>query len=875
MVPNRGTACAEVISAHAPEDLAMRYRIGLETQVNIRQGEQKTSGAYNYRIADLTSAEKPQTFDLATHYDSIGISGHDPVNGVSIGVGFDFDSVVGHKAGLSNDRLDVMRDAVMRQNYIEVRRSTGGAGYHLWVWFDPENLPKTANRAEHKALARAVLHKMCVDTGHDLAADVDCCGAMLWICAVRATPENLGLTLLKPAETPLTDYPANWREHLEVVKGNRKKTKAHPSLTDGDADVFDDAHQDRPRVPLGIEHQAMIDKLVAVGYPPVWNQDHNCLAAHTYGLKLIKKQYGLRGLFDTVSEGADPNHPNCFLFPLDGGAWRAFRFSPGTKECEIWETSPNGWTTCTVNETPTTERAALCCRGIRSPKKTVEAFLFRESADVQEMVEALGGTIKFPTFATGRQFSVRDREGSALIIEFEHEAADDVYLDDAWKLGWTKEQKAWATVVTIDSRSVIADKSPWMDRLVRHVSQDGQQVSLFSKTVQGWQRHTTDRVRDFLIHKGFHPMFIGGHLGWCAANPWDLVSIPFSPEYPGNRRWNRKGSKLLYEPSSFPGETPCWDMILAHLGGGLSEAVEADDWCKAHNILTGADYLSWWAAIMIRTPERRLPMVFFYSKPEQNTGKSAFHEALGTLFDENGFTFADKPLTLASGFNSELRGKVLCAVEETNIAQSDLAYTRLKSWITSPQIAIYGKGVDGFTDVNYTHWIMTANDPAFLPLEGGDTRIVISEVPPYEGEDVPKDVLLNRIRKENPQFLNRLYSYDISDSAGRHTLPVLVTPEKLARVKSMETYTKFDGLEGVPRKLCEGLIALPKPFSGPASALDAALGAGWIGDAGKPNQRGRETAIGRHMKRLMPTLAKEGITLSIQTGRHSIYHISA
>lgn len=870
---NRGIACAEVLSSHAPADLAARYRVGLETQVNVRQGEQKAGNAYNYRIADRESAEKRQTFDLAKHHESIGISGHDPVKGVSIGVGFDFDSIIGHKAGLSNERLEAVRDAVMDQEYIEVRRSTSGTGYHLWVWFDPNNLPVTANRAEHKAVARAVLQKMCVDTGHDLTADIDCCGSILWICASKATLENQGLTLIKAAVAPLHDYPANWHEHLDVVKGNRKKTKAHPSLSNGDADTFDNTHQDRPRVPLSVEHQSLIEKLTAAGYPPIWNQDHNCLAAHTFGIKKIKLEGGLRGLFDTVSEGTDPDHPNCFLFPLEGGAWRAFRFSAGTSECDVWETSPNGWTTCTVNETPTVERAARCCGGILSPQKTVEAYLFRHSDGVAEMVKALGGKITFPAFLGDRKLSVRKKEGSGLIVEFEHEAADDPYVDVAWKAGWTKERRVWATVVKLETRHVIADRSPWMDKLVRHVSQDGRQVSLFSMTGHGWQRHTTDRVRDFMVHQGFDPDCIPGYLGWCAANPWDLVSIPFAPEYPGNRRWNRTGSKLLYEPSSFPGETVCWDMILNHLGSGLNEAVEADDWCKAHGIYTGADYLARWAAIMIRTPQRRLPMIFFYSQPEQNTGKSAFHESLGTLFDENGFTFADKPLTLSSGFNAELRGKVLCAVEETNIAQSDLAYTRLKAWITGPQIAIYGKGVDGFTDVNYSHWVMTANDPTYLPIEGGDTRIVISEVPPFEGEDIPKDALLNRIRKENPQFLHRLYSYDISDSAGRHTLPVLVTAEKRERVKSMETYAKFDGLQGVARKLCEALIGLEKPFSGSASSLDVALG-DWLGSEAKLSDHGRETAIGRHMKRLVPTLAKQGISLTIDRGRHSIYSLA-
>jgi hypothetical protein len=89
----------------------------------------------------------------------------------------------------------------------------------------------------------------------------------------------------------------------------------------------------------------------------------------------------------------------------------------------------------------------------------------------------------------------------------------------------------------------------------------------------------------------------------------------------------------------------------------------------------------------------------------------------------------------------------------------------------------------------------------------------------------------------------------------------------------METYLKFYGIQGIPRKLCEAVIALKKPFTGTANALDIALG-DWTGNEGKLNLRGRETAIGRHMKRLQPTLVKEGISLTIETGRHSIYHLA-
>jgi hypothetical protein len=872
-----------------PTDLAGRYYAGLETQVNVQQtGEQATDkngrltpmftdGAstwYNYRIDSAEDAAKRQTYDLAKYYDSIGISGYDPVRGVAIGAGFDFDSLVGHKAGLSQDRLDALLDALRRLPYVEVRRSTGGSGYHIWVWFDPEALPQVDNRAEHKALARAVLHQMCEETGHDFEADIDCCGSILWICARRATPENQGLSLVREAESPLTDYPRNWREHLEVVKGKRRRTKLHPCLTDEEADAIDDAYRDRPRTPLGTAHRRFIDQLHEVGYDAVWNQDLGCLNTHTYGIKLVKERFGLKGIFDTVSEGNDPAKPNCCMFPLPVGGWRVCRFNEGAREASTWETSPNGWTTCTINETPSLERAALALGGLLGPKKTVEEYLFRETEAVIKLIKALGGALNFPAFVDKRVVRVRKRDANYLIVETDHQESDDAHTDEAWQRGWTKDNKNWAVVVKVDAEPGSGDESPWTDRLVRHVSQQGKQVSLFANTTKGWQQQSTDRVCDFLQYKGFSNWHIPCKLGWCAAHPWELVSIPFESEYPGRRRWNRNGSRLLFEPAARPGETPYWDMVLHHIGRGLDDAVDADEWCQSNAILSGADYLRRWTSIMLQTPARRLPMLFMYSHPEQNTGKSIFHEGLSTLFDENGFTFADKALTLDSGFNAELRGKALCVVEETNVAKSDLAYTRVKAWITRPTVQIHPKGKDAFVEPNYTHWVMTANDAAYLPIEPGDTRIIIWEVTPFEGKEIVKDELLGKLRKEAPLFLQQLFQLNITDSAGRHTLPVLMTAEKAAQIKEVEKVTKFCGLDGTPRMLCEAIIAMPKPFSGNATALNAALG-DWDGNAGSKSERSRTTGIGRHMKRLAPVLAQHGISLTIEPGRNSTYHIAA
>jgi hypothetical protein len=65
------------------------------------------------------------------------------VNKRSRWVGFDFDSITGHAAGVgvSDDELKVICDKAKSLPYVEVRKSTGGNGLHLYVLFDDEGIP--------------------------------------------------------------------------------------------------------------------------------------------------------------------------------------------------------------------------------------------------------------------------------------------------------------------------------------------------------------------------------------------------------------------------------------------------------------------------------------------------------------------------------------------------------------------------------------------------------------------------------------------------------------------------------------------------------------------------------------------------------------
>ena len=43
--------------------------------------------------------------------------------------------------------------------------------------------------------------------------------------AKRATKENGGLTLVHAAKHPLTDYPKDWKDQLEVINHKRKRSR--------------------------------------------------------------------------------------------------------------------------------------------------------------------------------------------------------------------------------------------------------------------------------------------------------------------------------------------------------------------------------------------------------------------------------------------------------------------------------------------------------------------------------------------------------------------------------------------------------------------------------------------------------------------------
>lgn len=267
-------------------------------------------------------SDPPIQFNIATRLKAIGTSWWDWKNKRSIGVGFDFDSLIDHPAdtvGIDQSEIDKLDKLDIP--WIEIIRSTRGNGRHIYIWFDPANAPITQNHVEHSAIARSFLPLLAEHTGLDIDMNVDCKGLIMWIHHVNATRENRGYECIKPATQNLTadHVPPNWRDNLEVVSGSRSRVRVQGWTADGSqtkGDELDDMTQAYSRVELDETHLKILEALEGTGHTCLWVHDHHLWQGHTGGLKKVYEDFAergtpLRGLFDTNSGETDPGKPNC------------------------------------------------------------------------------------------------------------------------------------------------------------------------------------------------------------------------------------------------------------------------------------------------------------------------------------------------------------------------------------------------------------------------------------------------------------------------------------------------------------------------------------------------------------------------------------
>ena len=792
-------------ASHNGPDLLDRWTPAMETQVNVAAGKGEpvagrrntfTDGIdewWNIRIpknahADPEFRDYEMTWPLDLHAEAIGCTGWDWQARRSRWVGFDFDSITGHAAGIgvTDEQLAQVRKAAENLPYAEARRSTGGNGLHLYVHFDEKGIP-TNNHTEHAALARAVLGMMSNETGFDFASQIDCCGGLLWIWARKMTAENRGLELLGAAEKELSvaDLPANWRDHVEVVTRRRAKVRVQ-AVADEHIDPFEALASSRTTVSLDEQHKAIIDELARSGFSTVWTTDHHLLQTHTKALANLiddpekRRELGLKGVFKTISEGNDPATPNCFMFPMLDGAWRVYRFSPGIAEAETWEQDGEGWTCCHFNRLPDLPLAAKVAGGAEMSRG---GFFFDRATDAVKAAEALGERIELPDDWQDSEVQLnRTKDGrlTAIVKQPDTKAGRNIESPGA---GWVKARGGrWERVFNARTEQKKEELgSTEHDSILRCLyTPAGERAGWMGRVQNGrWIRQPKDDVKSALMALGCKKAEADVIMGGAILKAWELVNLPFQPEYPGNRRWNLNAAQYRFQPIELVDDQvpyhPHWDKILHHVGQDLTPAIRKLAWAERANIKSGADYLFTWTACLLRDPSEPLPYLSLFG-PE-NSGKSILHEAISLLMT-SGVVLADRALTNKNDFNGELANAVLCVVEEKNISLAGVAvHNRIKEWVTGRTISIRKMRTDSYPQANTTHWIQCANQQDACPIFPGDTRITMIYVPDLV-EEIPKKILLAKLEEESPHFMRTLMDLQMPPVAGRLRLPVVMTNHK-------------------------------------------------------------------------------------------------
>lgn len=407
---------------------------------------------------------------------------------------------------------------------------------------------------------------------------------------------------------------------------------------------------------------------------------------------------------------------------------------------------------------------------------------------LKQLLSYFDKSIDIPDCLASRDFIVKQaHEGIELKVPF---VEGDIVAD------WTRDGKNWTQLITV----AIAPPRSFSDK-VRHL-RDGRWLIL---TKQGcWVESNAHGVKCVLMSYGLTRLEAEVCMGNLIFDQWYPVSRPFAKEYPSDREWNLGAPQLRYEPVA--GTHPTWDMVLNHLGRDLDDAVRE---AAIPGIATGANYLTAWIAAIIANPQCRLPYLFFWS-PEQDSGKSSFHESIELLVT-HGVTKADRALTSRSDFNGELDGAIVCVVEETDLSKSSTAYAKIKDATTSLRLQIrrlYGQPYD---IENNTHWVQTANAAGACPLEIGDSRIVSIRVSPLS-KIVPKDLLQARLKEESPAFIYRLRNFQLPKPIGRLALPPLETASKRATIEANKPALA---------RVVEELLMTADEWQGSASQLKA------------------------------------------------------
>ena len=728
----------------------------------------------------------PLKFSLTHHTEAIGMTGWDWANKCSRWVAFDFDAITGHApgVGITDEKLQQVREAAMQIPWVQTRKSTRGGGIHLYVFFNPDESIATENHIIHQGLARCVLSKMSQEAGFNFASAIDSCGGNIWIWHRDATSKNEGFSLLREATATLglSDFPSNWRDHIDVVTRKRTKIKVRgvPDSEDEDFNVMASA---RNIIPLDETHKEIINLLGDAGCTTVWVAEYNLLQTHTTGFTKLKEEHPDKyvGFFETNSDGTNPAEPNCFAFPMPEGGFKVFRFGKGHREHSSWSQDGQGYTSCYFNCRPNLESAALSM----GAAEVATGYQFETLYHAAKAAKALGADL-----SQVEAWMDEDRETELQCVKQTGRLKIKIEKrpnDRKPGLGWSETRKYWEKIfkVECEPREMKNAEYPEFDNIFRAmVTPGGEQAgwAMWDVAQEDWDTGPANHVKLILQADGYTKNEAEQVMGTVLKKRWRLVNMPFMPEFPGNRQWNYKAPQYRYTPASLTDDEcpkhPYWDMILDHVFADLDEALAENVWAIRFGIKTGRQYGQLWIASMLREPFEPLPYLFLHGP--QNSGKSILHEAIAKLIT-GGICRADKALTSTGEHNGELANAVLAVVEETNLngRGGERALNRMKDWVTAEFIQIRRMRTDSYLQQNTLKFIQCSNERNHCLIMRGDTRITILYVSEIDLDDeIPKTMLKKSLESESSHFMRTLLDLEIPPPRGRLRIPVIATRDK-------------------------------------------------------------------------------------------------
>lgn len=725
---------------------------------------------WNARSSADYDVSSQMTFDLSRYALGIGLSGWNWKTRTSHYVGFDFDSIIGHKKGLTDKDLSEIIDKVSSVPWVTVRKSTSGKGLHLYCFIDCAGL-RVENSLEHAAVAKSVLNLLTSTIGYDFTSKVDKFGSNFWVWH-RKMLDTDGLSLIKAGSELVTvGMLGNWKDYIGVGRPVRAWTPMEL-----ESETLEDLIAKKVKTPLNSEHLKLINWLRERGYYSEWRSEDWILITHTSYLKEAHKALALRGWFDTIAMGKEGrDDKNCFASPLPRGTWSVRRYSPGCTEINGWLTDSSGWTYTYFNRDPDLHVAARINEGVEHKNG---GYVFQTVDSGMQAVSLLGGDLgRLPNWILGREMNVKEhsRDINRIIVEVKKAEGDSGLT------GWIAERGKWSKVINIKTTPPReTEGGERYDDKIRHlVGIDGSDAGWVIRSDEEWRDEPLQHVKPALKSLGYMAKEIEVIIGSCVFRPWKIVYKPFEDVGESNREWNRYAPQYRYSVTDYSGvKSPTWDSILRHIGQGIDSDVIENKWCKMHNIETGIDYLKYWLASVLKAPRTPLPYLFLFG--EQGSGKSILPQSINLLIT-GGCEIANDALLSQGGFNGELEGAIVCVVEEIDLKGNKGAYNRLKDWVTSPEISIHKKGATPYKAENMMHFIHCSNHLNSVPIFSGDRRITIIKVEPLgEHEKKSRERMRQSLRKEAPDFLTELLHIELFEPEDDMNLPALMTSEKIS-----------------------------------------------------------------------------------------------